>query len=124
LDTTTAKPENICTNYDPIPVEEGIPTQVAFIGFPYEYTFPKFCDSIGDTLTYSLTMEDGSTTASWLTFTAVDKRLSGFTNNNSLLGSSKMKIVATDQDGKTGQFVFPLIVNRKPIVANPITPDP
>lgn len=91
----------------------------------FAYTLPAdaFKDpDIGDTLTYSATLSDGSALPTWLTFDVVTKTLAG-TPGNSDVGSLGIKILATDPSGLSvsGTFAVNIAnVNDAPIVASQI----
>ena len=51
------------------PTAPAVSNQVVTPGEMFEYIFPAFTDRDGDTLTYSVTQEDGSDLPDWLTFT-------------------------------------------------------
>ena len=62
-----------------------------------------------DTLTYSATLEDNSALPSWLTFDADTRNFSG-TPTDSDVGTSNIKVIATDNDGAIASDVFILTV--------------
>ncbi|MFN6482592.1 DUF4347 domain-containing protein, partial [Nostoc sp. DedQUE02] len=78
---------------------------------------------IGDTLTYSATLENGNPLPSWLSFNATTKTFSG-TPLNENVGSLNIKVTVTDTYLAKVSDVFTLTVNNTndaPIVASPIT---
>ncbi|PXA83113.1 Ig family protein, partial [Nostoc sp. 3335mG] len=92
----------------------------------FNFTIPAntFQDpDIGDTLTYSATLENGNPLPSWLSFNATTKTFSG-TPLNENVGSLNIKVIAKDIAQAQASNVFTLTVintNDAPIVASPIT---
>ena len=77
---------------------------------------------VGDTLTYSATLADGTVLPSWLTFNAATLTFSG-TPTNDNVGILPLKVTATDMAGASVASDFNVTVenvNDPPIVANPI----
>jgi Ca2+-binding RTX toxin-like protein len=91
----------------------------------FSFTLPSdaFADvDVGDVLSYSAFMADGSLLPSWLTFDAGTRTFSG-TPVNSDVGNLFVDVIATDLSGASAISSFALGVmntNDAPIVANPI----
>jgi Ca2+-binding RTX toxin-like protein len=93
----------------------------------FSYTVPAntFNDiDVGDILTYSATLADGTTLPSWLSFNAATQTLSG-TPTNDNVGTLSLKVTATDMTGAYVSSNFNVTVenssvNNPPSVANPI----
>jgi Ca2+-binding RTX toxin-like protein len=91
----------------------------------FSYTVPTntFADiDVGDTLTYSAKMADGSALPSWLKFDSATGTLSGMPANADV-GTLSVQIIATDTSGASASSAFALNVaniNDAPTVANPI----
>ncbi|MHB1214728.1 MAG: VCBS domain-containing protein [Thiobacillus sp.] len=99
------------TNDAPI-IATPIADQTIKAGSAYSYLVSDgaFTDiDIGDVLTYSASLVDGSVLPGWLTFTGSTRSFSG-TPTNSNAGSFDLKIVATDSAGATASDVFVLNV--------------
>ncbi|MBN3051166.1 tandem-95 repeat protein, partial [Pectobacterium brasiliense] len=77
---------------------------------------------VGDTLTLSATLADGSTLPSWITFNPATGTFSG-TPGNADVGSLSIRVTATDGSNATVHTDFSLTitnVNDAPVVATPI----
>lgn len=77
---------------------------------------------IGDNLSYTATLDDGSALPSWLTFDAATQTFSG-TPLHQDVGSLGLKVMATDSYGATATANFTLGIandNYAPVVATPI----
>jgi Ca2+-binding RTX toxin-like protein len=89
----------------------------------YTFTVPvdAFEDiDVGDSLTYSATMSDGSALPAWLDFDAATMTFSGTPGNNDV-GTLSLKVTATDMAGASASDEFDLTVvnvNDAPVVAN------
>ncbi|WP_459444461.1 putative Ig domain-containing protein [Alphaproteobacteria bacterium US3C007] len=103
------------------PMIDGTATE----GVSYVWQFNEniFSDvDVGDSLTYTATLEDGSDLPSWLTFDADTLTASG-TPPNSAVGVIVGKLTATDTSGASVSDVVALTVsntNDAPTVANAI----
>jgi YD repeat-containing protein len=92
---------------------------------PFSFTLPAgtFTDADkGDTLTYSVTLADGSVLPDWLRFDPSTATLSG-TPDDDATGTLNLTVVATDNSGQTASTAFKLTVNHvneAPTVANTI----
>ena len=111
-------------NINPV-IVNPIPNQNATedIAFNFQFAANTFSDAdVGDTLTYTATMADGSALPSWLSFDATTRTFSG-TPTNADVGTLSIKVTADDGYGGTFADTFDLVVantNDAPIVANPI----
>jgi len=80
--------------------------------------------NVGDTLSYSARLADGSVMPTWLSFNAVTREFSG-TPVNSDVGNIDVEVIATDNTGLSASDTFNLSIsntNDAPIVANTIAP--
>ena len=100
--------ENI--NDSPIAIGH-IDTQQSVLGEFFTFTFAEglFTDPDGDTLTYSITLADGSAFPSWLHYDPNTRTLSG-TPTNGDLGNLNLIITATDTGGLTATHTLQLEV--------------
>ncbi|MEN0037764.1 MAG: putative Ig domain-containing protein [Cellvibrio sp.] len=112
-------------NVDPV-VVTPISNQTATEDSAYTFQFNSntFNDAdVGDVLTYTATMADGSALPSWLSFNAATRTFSG-TPTNADVGTISIKVTADDGNGGTpASDTFDLTVlntNDAPTVANPI----
>ncbi|UUA72965.1 putative Ig domain-containing protein [Cellvibrio sp. QJXJ] len=92
--------------------------------FNFQFDNATFDDpNVGDTLTYTATMADGSALPAWLSFDAVTRTFSG-TPANADVGTISIRVTADDGNGGTpATDTFDLVVantNDVPTVANPI----
>ena len=92
--------------------------------FNFQFDNATFDDpDVGDTLTYTATMADGSALPAWLSFDAVTRTFSG-TPANADVGTISIRVTADDGNGGTpATDTFDLVVantNDVPTVANPI----
>ena len=93
----------------------------------FSFTLPAntFADAdipIGDSLSYSASLSDGSALPSWLAFDANTRTFSG-TPANGDVGTFAVRVTATDEAGLSASEVFDLGVantNDAPELANPI----
>jgi hypothetical protein len=102
-------------------VQNSIPQQYITAGIDsYSYTIPSntFEDADSDTLTWSAAKKTGAALPSWLTFDATNYRLSG-TPTTSDFGSITIRITVSDTL-TTAYTDFILLVNRAPILLNPL----
>ena len=92
----------------------------------FSFTVPvnTFADvDLGDTLTYSATLANGSALPSWLSFNATTRTFSG-TPTNDNVGTLQLKVTATDTAGASVSDEFNVTVNNvndAPVVVSPIT---
>ncbi|MBI3896877.1 MAG: putative Ig domain-containing protein [Gammaproteobacteria bacterium] len=89
--------------------------------FSFQVPVNTFADP-NDTLAYSATLTDGSPLPSWLSFNSTTGTFSG-TPLNGNVGSTNVRVTATDTGGLTVSDVFAITVanvNDAPTVANPI----
>ena len=91
--------------------------------YVWQFDENVFADmDVGDQLTYTATMEDGTAIPSWLTFNAETRTFTG-TPPNSDVGVLVGKITATDTSGTSVSDIVQLTIlntNDAPTVANPI----
>ena len=100
-------------NHDPV-VANAIATQTALEDNLFTFTVPDdaFSDiDVGDTLSYTTTLADGSALPSWLTFDAVTRTFSG-TPLNDNVGNLNLKLTATDLAGASVSQTFDLSVQN------------
>ena len=105
------------TNDAPI-LSASLIDQTARVGNGFNYTVPigSFTDiDIGDTMTYSVRLNNGSSLPSWLVFNSLTRTFSG-TPSQSDITDLDIKVVATDGGGATAEDVY-----RLSVVANAIT---
>jgi Ca2+-binding RTX toxin-like protein len=80
----------------------------------FSYSLPDdlFSDiDVGDQLTLSVTLSDGSPLPSWLTFDVTTSTLSG-TPDNGDVGELSISVTATDLAGGSAEQLFSLVVNN------------
>src|SRR6185369_3660712 len=112
------------TNDSPV-VAQPVSGQSATEDQAWSFTVPAntFADEdLGDALTYSADLADGSTLPAWLRFNAATRTFSG-TPLNGDVGSVSVKVVATDAAGAAASTNFSLNVaniNDAPTVAQVI----
>ncbi|MEH2042211.1 putative Ig domain-containing protein, partial [Nostoc sp.] len=111
------------TNQDPVLVNE-IVDQETLQGVDFNFTISSYFQDpdVGDTLTYTATLENGNPLPSWLSFNAATKTFSG-TPLNANVGSLNIKVTATDTALAKTSDVFTLTVknvNDPPEVVNEI----
>jgi Ca2+-binding RTX toxin-like protein len=70
-----------------------------------------FTDTIGDTLSYTATLADGTALPAWLAFNATTQTFSG-TPANGDVGSLSVRVTATDTGGLSASNAFALVVNN------------
>jgi Putative Ig domain/RTX calcium-binding nonapeptide repeat (4 copies)/Metallo-peptidase family M12B Reprolysin-like len=91
--------------------------------FTWQLPANSFSDpDAGDVLTFSAKLADGTALPNWLTFDAATQTLSG-TPANGQVGSSDIKIIATDKLGASAEDIFKLTVqntNDAPILVKGI----
>ncbi|QEY14522.1 tandem-95 repeat protein [Cellvibrio sp. KY-GH-1] len=112
-------------NIDPV-IVNPIPNQNATedAAFNFQFAANTFNDAdVGDTLTYTATMADGSALPAWLSFNAATRTFSG-TPTNGDVGTISVKVTADDGNGGTpATDTFDLVVansNDAPTIANAI----
>ena len=99
--------------------------QIAMEDQAYSWAVPDdtFTDAdVGDTLTYSVTLANGSPLPSWLSYNATTRTLSG-TPTNGDVGSLSLKVTATDIASAAASGIFALDVantNDAPMLAHAI----
>ena len=110
-------------NVNDVPVATGsLTTQDATQDQPFEFIVPQgtFADpDVGDVLTYTATLRDGTPLPSWLHFDPVTVSFSG-TPSNSDVGAVSVQLVATDMAGGSISQQFSVNVqnvNDLPIVS-------
>ncbi|MFC3177999.1 calcium-binding protein, partial [Undibacterium amnicola] len=100
----------------------AVPNQNSKVDVAYSFTVPvnTIVDAdVGDTVTYSLKMQDGSALPTWLSFNAATRIISG-TPTLSNLGSLSLTLWGTDNYGTAlGQNLSMTVnpANRAPVVA-------
>jgi Ca2+-binding RTX toxin-like protein len=109
----TAVDLRVMTNFAPT-VGTAVADQTASEGAPFELSLPEtaFSDadaSIGDSLTLSATLADGSSLPAWLTFDAATRTFSGVPDANAA-GVLAVKLIATDSSGATVSSGFSIAV--------------
>jgi VCBS repeat-containing protein len=105
---------------NPPTVAHPITNRTAAQGAAFSYTIPSntFADpdsSIGDVLSYSVTLGNGSPLPSWLSFNPATRLLSGTPPANAV-GTWSIEVTATDSVGLTASTTFQLTVS--PVVSN------
>ncbi len=73
------------------------------------YTIPAFTDVDGDPLTYTVTLSDGSTLPTWMSFDNATLTFSGMPANVDV-GAYLIKVAAADGHGGTAETTFTLTV--------------
>ena len=117
---------NITNTNDASTVTNTITDQIAAEGAEFNFTVPinTFSDEdVGDNLTLSATLIDGSTLPAWLNFDPITNSFSGIPSVLNL-GDLNIVITATDSGGLNITDDFTLTVNNSndaPTVANAIT---
>lgn len=96
------------TNSAPV-LAVPIQTQWATEDFVFSYTVPDdaFTDADADSLSYQMSLSDGTSLPSWLAFDPVTHTLAG-TPPNTAAGLLSLQITASDPDGLTATAVFTL----------------
>jgi len=91
--------------------------------FNFQFASNTFSDvDVGDTLTYSATLSDGTALPSWLSFNAATRTFSG-TPLNADVGTIFIKVIANDGNGGTVFNAFDIVIantNDAPTTTNPI----
>ena len=108
------------TNDAPI-VAQAIADQNATQGSAFSFSFVSntFSDVDGDTLSYTVTKDDGSALPSWLTFTAATRTFSG-TPGSGDVGTLAVKVAASD-GALSASDTFNIVVgntNDAPVIQN------
>ncbi|MCB1876930.1 MAG: putative Ig domain-containing protein, partial [Chromatiales bacterium] len=116
----------VVANTNDVPtVANAIPDQGATedSAFNFQFASNTFSDpDVGDTLSYSATLDDDSALPAWLSFDAATRTFSG-TPTNSDVGTISVKVTTNDGNGGTVSDTFDIIVantNDAPTVANAI----
>jgi Ca2+-binding RTX toxin-like protein len=115
---------NLVIDRSPI-LAQALASQSATQGQAWTYNVPSgaFVDAdVGDTLTYTASLGDGSALPSWITFDAVSRTFRGMPGNSDV-GNVTVKVNAIDLQGLQANGSFTLAVanvNDPPIVAQPI----
>lgn len=110
---------------DPPVVANEIPDQQATQGSLFSFTVPDdtFTDpDVGDTLTYTATLSDGTPLPSGLNFDAATRTFSG-TLDNGDVGSLNIKVTAQDVSGEQVSDVFTLAIANETGLLTNITGD-
>lgn len=92
----------------------GITDADATEGVVFQVVLPAdaFADEdLGDTLTYQVTLEDGSTLPGWMTFDATTRVVSGLADD-AQLGVHRLRVTATDNAGASASTVFSLTLSN------------
>jgi Ca2+-binding RTX toxin-like protein len=104
---------------------ESIEDQTTTEDAPFSFSVPAdtFADvDLGDSFTYTATLEDGSELPAWLSFDSDTLTFSG-TPENSAVGNISVKVMATDTAGASISDTFNLEVvniNDAPVVGNEV----
>ncbi|MDO9198669.1 calcium-binding protein [Rhodoferax sp.] len=87
-------------------------------GAAFSYTMPAnaFADPDGDALTYSATLADGGALPAWLVFNAQTR---SFTGTPSVVGTTSVRVTASDGSILTTADVFDIAVLSSDIVGTP-----
>jgi Ca2+-binding RTX toxin-like protein len=127
---------NVANVNDAPTVVHPIADQSATQGVAFSYAVPAntFADiDVGDTLTYSAKLADGSALPSWLKFDATTRTLSGIppspaapapTGTPGSAPQWEIQIVATDMSGASASDVFTLSDPPPPVGPSPVPPPP
>ena len=107
--------EDICANFSPIIKGEGVQSEIAFVNFFYQLTFPEFCDQEDTDFEYKLTKGDGSPIPSWMSFNSTTRMVTGIPLLTDT-GVVSFEYSAKDSGGLIGTEIFNILVNSKPIV--------
>jgi len=93
-------------------------TDTIYHSFNFQLADSVFVDDDGNnTLTYSATLDDGSSLPSWLKFNPTTRTLFGIPDAR---GTFKIKVAATDQAMASASTTFNLIVKETPASSNQI----
>jgi hypothetical protein len=115
----------IVSNKPPV-LKTPLKAQVATQDKPFIYSFTEgtFTDpDVGDTLSYTATLTNGSALPNWLTFNATTRTFTG-TPDNGAIGTLYIRVTANDAGHQSVFSDFSLAVanvNDAPIVNKPIT---
>ena len=102
------------THSNSAPVANGIANQSASQGSAFTFTLPggAFVDNDpGETLTYGVSLADGSALPSWLVFNPQTQTFSG-TPENGDVGTLTIRVTATDKNSVPVSSDFTLVVNN------------
>lgn len=107
------------TNKPPV-FNNNLTNQTLSSGSLFNYTIPSnsFTDPENNSLTYKVTMQDGTSLPSWLSFNSSTRKFSG---TPQVIGNLSICITATDNGGLSTKGCFDLEI-KNPIVANPEVP--
>ncbi|MFN6525743.1 putative Ig domain-containing protein [Nostoc sp. ChiSLP03a] len=103
-------------------LSKAIADQKATPGILFSFTVPDdiFTDpDVGDSLTYTATLDNDTPLPTGLNFNAATKTFSG-TPDNGDVGSLNIKVTAKDIDGETASDVFKLTVDTPPVLSKAI----
>ncbi|OYT88680.1 MAG: hypothetical protein CFE43_21255, partial [Burkholderiales bacterium PBB3] len=117
LGVATAVTMNVVTTNNAPTVAVPLPDQSVQQDTTFTYTVAPYAfgdADAGDTLTYSATLADGGALPSWLVFDATTRTFSGTSNT---LGTTSVRVTATDALNLTATDVFDMVV--EPLL-NPI----
>ncbi|HEX5684587.1 MAG TPA: putative Ig domain-containing protein, partial [Ideonella sp.] len=101
-------------NTNDVPASTGITAQSATEDSAFSFTVPlnTFNDvDAGDTLSYEVTLADGSALPSWLSFDAATRTFTG-TPTNGDVGAISVRVTATDGSSATASCDFTLTVGN------------
>ncbi|MEH1843182.1 MAG: putative Ig domain-containing protein [Nostoc sp.] len=110
---------------DPPVLSKAIADQEATVGSLFTFTVPDdtFTDpDVGDTLTYTATLEDDTPLPSGLKFDSATRTFSG-TPDNLEVGSKNIKVTVQDVAGETASDVFTLAIVKDTSLLTNITGD-
>ncbi|MFZ3086872.1 MAG: putative Ig domain-containing protein [Methylotenera sp.] len=122
---TSAFNMSIANVNDAPQASKSVADQVATEDVSYSYIIPAdtFADvDVGDILTYTATLANGSATPSWLTFNSATGTFSGIPTNADV-GALLVTVAATDQAGASASQTFRLDIinsNDAPVASAPI----
>lgn len=103
----------------------SIANQISKVGMAYSFTVPAATivdTDVGDSVTYALKMQNGSSLPTWLTFNSATRVISG-TPTVSSLGTLSLVLTGTDNYGLSVGQSFTLTVNpanSAPVVSVPL----
>lgn len=113
----------VLPNHAPV-VNQTIADQEVYADSLYMFTIPTtvFSDEDGDILTLNLSLSDGSSLPSWLSYDANTRILSGTAPSDSV--EYQLKLTANDRRGGTVPHTFSLNVQKVSTPQTPAEPDP
>ena len=111
----------VINNVNDAPIATAIAPHAEPVGNPLNLSVPSFTDvDVGDALTYSVAMEDGSAMPEWLAF---DNDTRTFTSAAlTEAGQYAIVVTATDKTGDTASSTLALTVDTPPTLVNPDNP--